>query len=65
VTKPPVKSIPDCVFNCKNCGATFRVKSLLDDAVAIFIARAVLKSVFEILTLCFSVQRRSSAALIF
>ncbi|XP_017074421.2 uncharacterized protein LOC108110053 [Drosophila eugracilis] len=30
VAKPPAKSIPDTVFNCKNCEATFRLKSLLD-----------------------------------
>ncbi|XP_016960554.1 uncharacterized protein LOC108031530 [Drosophila biarmipes] len=30
VIKPPLKSVPDSVFKCKNCGATFRLKSLLD-----------------------------------
>ncbi|XP_052834919.1 uncharacterized protein LOC128251786 [Drosophila gunungcola] len=30
LAKPPAKSIPDSVFNCKSCGTTFRLKSLLD-----------------------------------
>ncbi|XP_039231190.1 uncharacterized protein LOC6536427 isoform X2 [Drosophila yakuba] len=34
ITSKPAKlsarSIPDTIFNCKHCGATFRVKSLLD-----------------------------------
>ncbi|XP_017005164.2 uncharacterized protein [Drosophila takahashii] len=30
LAKPPIKSIPETVFNCKTCAAPFRLKSLLD-----------------------------------